>query len=176
MISAILTVLLIFCLTSVGISFLGYWSHRAFHQPWSRWFYRAHMNHHLQQYPPGNFFSDKYREAGADDTMWYFLAVFSPLLITLALLTCFGVISWLVGITTLVSMFACGYAHDYIHALFHVNGSWINRFKLGQYWIRLHQEHHNDMQVNLGIFTFWCDRLFSTFVKPQSTSINNQGD
>jgi sterol desaturase/sphingolipid hydroxylase (fatty acid hydroxylase superfamily) len=121
------------------------------------------MNHHKIQYPPTNFYSDKYRSAGIDSAVILFTIAFSPLLVGLGLLAYFGVVSMTIGISGLAGLIIWGLMHSYIHGQFHLNNSFWNKFSIFHSWKDLHYIHHLNMNSNLGIFIFVWDKLFGTF-------------
>lgn len=134
-----------------------------FHQPWSGRFNRAHLNHHLKQYPPTDFYSDKYRDPGNDSTFILFAIVFAPIVATTILLTIIGIINLFLGLSILVEMAIIGFLNDSMHDSFHLRHTFWHRFKFFDRLIRLHYNHHTNMRVNFGIFTFLFDRIFGTY-------------
>jgi len=75
-------------------TFFGYVIHWSLHQSWMGLFYKAHLSHHLEMYPPNDYKSDTYRHAGKNSTPIYFLIIASPLLIIPMILSCMGLIPW----------------------------------------------------------------------------------
>jgi sterol desaturase/sphingolipid hydroxylase (fatty acid hydroxylase superfamily) len=163
MIMLLLKLLAIFTVTGACTTFLGYWVHWSFHQPWALWFHKAHMNHHQIQYPSTDFFSEKYRHPGRDSTVILFGIVFAPLLLLVGGFMLFGVISLTAGLTTFISLGLWGFAHDYFHDQFHLNNSWWKKFPTFINWRRLHYVHHLNMSLNFGIVFFGWDKMFKTF-------------
>lgn len=145
--------------------FMGYVIHYLFHKPWM-YGYQKHMNHHLQQYPPGDFFSYTYRHAGKDSSVWLFLLAFLPIIGLMFLILHFLHISLLTGLILLIEMLLVGYAHDYLHDAFHIEKHWLSRFNWYNKLVILHMQHHNDMSVNYGIFSFFWDKVFRSFKGP----------
>lgn len=163
MIRLLCTLLVAFSATGFITTFLGYWVHWAFHQPWSLRFYHAHMNHHQIQYPPADFLSETYRGAGRDSTVILFAIAFAPVLLTIALLTLFGFFSLTTCIISLASLAVWGFAHDYFHDQFHLTNTFWKKFA---FFIKLrstHYLHHLDMSKNYGIVFFQWDKLFKTY-------------
>lgn len=156
-------ILAIFVLVSIVTTLLGYWLHRAFHQPWSRWFYNAHMNHHQKQYPANDFLSEEYRSAGKDDTAILFGIVFAPIILSFVVMMVVGFMSVLTGLTCLISLLTCGWLHDYVHNQFHLQNSWMDQLPFFVILRQLHRIHHFNMQSNFGILMFSWDKLFNTF-------------
>ena len=150
-------------LTLILFTFLGYAFHMMFHRPWSGRFYKAHMNHHLRQYPVSDFYSEKYRDPGTDSTVWLFALVFSPILITMVVLTALHVVSLFLGITVLLEMIFIGWLNNSLHDAFHIKKTFWHRFPFFDRLIKLHFEHHVDMGTNYGIFSFIWDKIFGTY-------------
>lgn len=163
MISLLIKLLVIFAVTGTATTFLGYWVHWAFHQPWTQWFHRAHMNHHQIQYPSTDFFSDKYRHPGRDSAVILFGIAFTPILLGVGILMLLGLLSLTSGLAVFVSLALWGFAHDYFHDQFHLKNSWWKQFSIFTNWRRLHYIHHLDMSLNFGIVFFGWDKLFKTF-------------
>lgn len=150
-------------LTLVFFTFLGYVFHLMFHKPWSGRFYKAHMNHHLKQYPASDYYSDEYRDPGQDNTVWLFTLVFSPFVITVLLLTVFRIISMTIGIPVLLEMALIGWVNNDLHDSFHLRKSFWQRFWFFDRLVKLHYNHHVNMGTNYGIFSFIWDKIFGTF-------------
>lgn len=157
----ILIVCILFICSFLITTFLGYWVHWALHQKWSGSFYEAHMNHHLKQYPALDFYSDTYRSAGKDNTVFLFLIIFSPILIGLGLFSFF--FSPLIGLSVLISLLFFGIIHNYYHDQFHIKKSIWRKFSLFIRLERLHMLHHINMNYNYGIIYFIWDKVFNTF-------------
>lgn len=155
--------LLIILGSAVFTTFIGYWAHKAFHQEWSGMFYKAHMNHHTIQYPPEDFTSDTYRSAGKDNTLWYFVLAFLPIMAMVVASHFFlGVSVWTCA-CILASMIGTGLLHDYMHDAFHLNKT-VWKYLPGFERLReLHKIHHIDQSKNFGIFNFSLDKLFKTY-------------
>jgi hypothetical protein len=159
----IVAAVLVSILTFFVLTFLGYVSHWSFHQRWSKRFYSAHMSHHKILYPPSDFYSDKYRDAGKDNTTFLFALMFAPLVLTAIAITVFHIIPLLFGIIILTEMFLFGVFNNVFHDSFHIRKTFWHRFKFFHKLIGLHIEHHNNMRRNFGILFFWPDKVFKTF-------------
>lgn len=165
MVPIILTALISFFISSL----FGYVVHRALHSEWTGRLNKKHMTHHLLLYPPTDYLSDKYRDAGGDNTVYIFGAAAIPLVATPIVLGVMGIIPLSLVITALVVMGLMGFLHSYLHDAFHIRNHWILRVPvLGvifSKWVKLHYLHHVDMQKNFGIFLFHWDHVFRTFWK-----------
>jgi len=147
----------------VLLAFLGYVFHWAFHQRWSKRFYSSHMNHHLKQYPPSDFYSDRYRDPGSDNTAWLFALVFSPFVATIVVLTLISAVSLFLGLAILAEMAVIGWLNNSLHDSFHLRETFWHKFKFFNRLQKLHYQHHVNMRSNLGIFSFLWDKIFRTF-------------
>jgi sterol desaturase/sphingolipid hydroxylase (fatty acid hydroxylase superfamily) len=144
-------------------TFLGYWFHRAFHQEWAGRFHRAHMNHHLVQYPANNFTSDEYRSAGTDNSVFLFALAFLPIMVIMVVGgLALGVSLWHI-IFFIAGMLTTGFLHDRIHDAVHLNRTIWQYLPFYKKWQELHLIHHQNMLANFGIFSFALDKLFKTF-------------
>jgi len=150
-------------LTLFTLTLLGYGFHWMFHQPWSGHFYKAHMNHHLKQYPPTDFYSDTYRYAGKDNTVVLFGLVFAPIVITMIVLTATGGVSLFLGLSVLAEMGIIGALNNSLHDCFHLRNSFWQKFSFFERLRKLHFQHHVDMSTNYGIFSFIWDQIFGTY-------------
>lgn len=163
------TILFTIFITYLITSLFGYIVHRALHQTWSGYFNKAHMTHHLIKYPPEDFLSDTYRNAGKDSTPKFFALAALPIILAPLLLGWFGILSWAVVITIMVVEGLMGFLHDYLHDSFHIKNHLLTKIpvinKLFDLWVKLHYQHHVDMNKNFGIFTFHWDKVFKTFLK-----------
>lgn len=165
MVAFLLTILISYIITSL----FGYVIHWSLHQTWAGQFNNAHMTHHLKLYPPEDFTSEVYRNAGKDSTPKFFAMAAIPLILCPIVLGLLGILSWPLAITVLVVEAAMGFFHDYLHDAFHIKNHFLTRIPvvrdIFQKWIDLHYLHHVDMGKNYGIFVFHWDRIFGTFWK-----------
>lgn len=154
------------------ISFLittlfGHISHWSFHQPFSGSIHKAHMTHHLKLYPPSDYLSETYRQAGGDSTPKFFIMVALPLILAPIILWLCGIFSAPIMITVLTVESLVGLSHNYFHDAFHIRGHWLYKIKgfrnLFSRWTALHYLHHVDMNSNFGIVSFFWDRIFGTY-------------
>lgn len=160
---SLLGALLILVLVFLIVTLFGYVSHWSLHQSWTGRFNNAHMTHHLTLYPPSDYISDKYRGAGKDNTFFTFALISLPLLGLPFLLFFLGAFSLPLTIIVLAEMLLIGYLHDYIHTAFHVSNHWLNKFKMVKELGQIHFVHHVDMSKNLGIYSFFWDKIFGTY-------------
>lgn len=139
---------------------MGYLIHRLLHSRWMGSLHKAHMNHHLIQYPPGNYLSYQYRPAGTDSTVYRFV-VAGVILAGLAL--------WLtpiwIALPIMGNMAVMGFINSYVHDATHIKGHWLERFDAFLKWRKIHETHHNNMSKNYGIVTFFADRVAGTYQK-----------
>ncbi len=163
MVAFLLTILISY----IVVSLFGYVVHWALHQSWAGPFNQAHMTHHLKMYPPSDFTSTVYRNAGKDSTPKFFALAALPLILTPIILGILGTLPWALAVTALVIEGLMGLLNDRLHDYFHISNHWLSRlpgFRLiFAKWVDLHYLHHVDMSKNYGIFTFHWDRLFKTF-------------
>lgn len=160
-------VLLTILITYIVTSLFGYVIHWSLHQTWAGQFNNAHMTHHLKLYPPEDFTSDSYRNAGKDSTPKFFAMAALPLIGLPIVLFAVGFLPLHLMIVALAVEGAMGFLHDYIHDAFHISRHWMSRVPvlkdIFHKWVALHYLHHVDMGKNYGIFVFHWDRIFRTF-------------
>lgn len=165
MLTIFITVLVSFFISSL----FGYVVHRSLHQPWAGRLNQLHMAHHLKLYPPTDYLSDTYRDAGKNNSVVVFTIAAIPLVIIPIILGITHVLSLLLVIIALMVMGVMGFLHNYLHDSFHIRKHFLTRVPIIRvifaYWNRLHYLHHIDMQTNFGIFLFHWDHIFRTFWK-----------
>ena len=139
------------------------------HRKWSGFLYRKHIRHHFSLYPPHDFISDVYRSAGKDNTFIVFLILAIPLILLPIILAIAGIISIACMIAALIVFAIIGGMHDYLHDSFHIRNHWLYRVPIIKNYfaklVDLHYLHHKKVFYNLGIFSFFWDRVFGTFRK-----------
>jgi sterol desaturase/sphingolipid hydroxylase (fatty acid hydroxylase superfamily) len=164
MLSVVLTILVSYLVTTL----FGHVVHWSLHQPWTGWLNNAHMTHHQRLYPPYDYLSDVYRQAGKDSTPKFFAIAAIPLIVAPPILWAVGALPLPMMITILVMELVIGFLHNYLHDAFHIRKHWLYRVPVIKSWfgnwVNLHWQHHIDMQSNFGIFSFFWDRVFSTYV------------
>lgn len=141
--------------------------HWMIHQRWTGPLHRSHMDHHLEQYPPDDLLSEKYRYPA-----WYhsgpllFLPGFVVVLLGIdAALWLVGAPGWSLWTFSAVMAVFAG-VNDYVHDNMHIRGHWLERFGWFNHWRVVHFQHHFNMRRNFGIVFFGWDRLFGTYKKP----------
>jgi hypothetical protein len=163
MLAILLTILITFF---VGNLF-GYVVHRILHKPWSGYLYKKHLVHHQVLYPPTNYVSDKYRNAGKDNTARTFIIIALPLIILPIILWLVGCLPLFLMITVLVVEGLVGFFNNYLHDSFHIRDHWMYQVPLFgllfKHWVYLHWLHHVRTDTNYSIFWFVPDKLFGTF-------------
>lgn len=164
----IMNILLIIIIVYVVISLFAYFAHKSLHQKWSGKYNKSHMAHHIALYPADNYLSEKYRDAGKDDAIWFFAIISVPILLLPIILGIIGMPLHLV-IISIIEMLFLGYFNNFIHHAYHVKNHWISKVPVINILYRklqhLHYIHHKYMQKNLGIFDFTWDVLFKTYKK-----------
>jgi len=165
MVAIIITALIAFFVSSL----FGYVVHWSLHQRWTGTLNRKHMTHHITLYPPSDYLSDVYREAGKDNTVYIFGAFAIPLVLTPIVLGLLGILPLSLVLTALIVMGLMGFLHSYLHDSFHIREHFLYRLPIIKgifgYWSYLHYLHHVDMQKNFGIFLFHWDHVFRTYWK-----------
>ncbi len=152
--------------TVIGTAFLvlgaGHLVHWLAHRPVGGPLYRAHMAHHEAIYPPEAFLSDEYIDPPAHQSSTF---VFLPFVAALAL-GAFALLPRWAALVAAGELVAIGWLSSCLHDGFHVRGFWLERFAWFQRLRRLHVQHHEHMQTNLGIFSWTWDRLLGSFRDP----------
>jgi sterol desaturase/sphingolipid hydroxylase (fatty acid hydroxylase superfamily) len=158
-----LTILVSFFVSTL----FGYAVHRLLHQSWAGKLNQKHMTHHLILYPPTDYLSDKYREAGKDNTVLIFGLLALPVVAFPIILGVLNILPITLVIAALLVMGLMSFLHDYLHDSFHIKNHFLTRIPvikvIYSYWNRLHYLHHVDMNSNYGIFLFHWDHIFKTY-------------
>jgi uncharacterized membrane protein len=163
---------MIIFLIAITLSFIvtnlfGWVVHFILHRKEAKQFNASHMAHHLKLYPPTDFFSDVYRDAGNDSTPKFFIVAAIPMLLSVAFFWWLGIISFFVACCSWSTMIGVGLLDNFLHDAFHIRNHWLNRVPLINRWydvlVKLHFLHHCDMTRNYGIFNFMWDRILKTF-------------
>eukprot|EP00743_Colponemidia_sp_Colp-15_P009040 GILK01009865.1.p1 GENE.GILK01009865.1~~GILK01009865.1.p1 ORF type:complete len:218 (-),score=13.22 GILK01009865.1:85-717(-) len=137
-------------------------THWAGHRSWSGMWYKAHMGHHLEDYPPSKFLSESYQACKKDNTFAYIPSFFLvPVTVNLLFVSN---PTWV----TALSSFACGvfvmWFADYIHVSMHQRDHSWERYGWFQMLRALHYYHHKgSMKHNYAMADFWFDVLVLGF-------------
>src|ERR1700722_13776261 len=126
-------------------SIFGFGMHWAIHQRWSGKLYRSHMTHHLILYPPYDFQSDVYRDAGNDRSTKLFAIGALPLILAPIIFYLLGWISIWLMIIALIIEGLIGFLHNYLHDAFHIHNHWLSKSFVKHWYNRLvalHYIHH----------------------------------
>lgn len=146
-------------------SFLGYFFHWVFHQPWSGKFFEIHKAHHLL-YPVDDFYSEKYRKVPKVDTSLLFGLVFSPFILITILLCVFNIINVVATISAIIVSLLAGWFNDFMHSQYHLFDVMIklDKFKYFRYLRNKHLKHHQYPDKNYGVYSFLFDKVFKTYL------------
>lgn len=151
-----MSAIFLFIGSAVFVDLVGYWLHRWSHRPTSP-LYRAHMTHHLKNYPPKRVIGDgPYISAGSDSLAIWF-APFGIIYAAVVLLTGMPHPTAILLGGALVAILS-----SLVHDLSHVSNSivWRSRLTLGMA-VR-HHTHHFKMGRNFGILWDGWDRVWGT--------------
>lgn len=145
-----------FLVSAVFVDHAGYWLHRWAHRKSSGPMYRAHMTHHVVNYPPAAFFSQRYRSSRADSlAVW-----FAPFGLA------YGGLWWLLGLPHLWAVLAGGgtvaLLSSAVHDMTHISQSLVWRWRATMGMAVRHHSHHFKMGRNFGVLTDLWDRIFRT--------------
>jgi sterol desaturase/sphingolipid hydroxylase (fatty acid hydroxylase superfamily) len=139
---------------------LGYLVHRLLH--WSEMgkLYQDHLHHHTTIYPPDDYLSDTYREppTGNGQGLYYLSPILALSIVVLVFL------GWQYGLLTLVEGILVLKLNAYLHDATHIRGHWLERFTWFHRLRWLHFQHHVKVATNFGIFVWFPDKLFRTYV------------
>lgn len=130
------------------------------HAPAGAALHRIHVEMHHTIYTAVRMRSRRYEDAEITLTPLYLIPAFALAMLFLWLMPLFHAIAVTLGIA---ASFA---AHVYVHAQYHVRGSWLQRYP----WFRrgrlLHAVHHRDTTKNFSLIDYSWDRVFGTFRDP----------
>lgn len=149
------------------VDLIGYWLHRLAHLPKSP-LYRAHMTHHVQNYPSNRLQSDSYRNSGADSlAVW-----FAPIVVLYWVVSALVFGRW--GFPVMLGALPPAVLSTLVHDWTHLRVSPLTRTTWTRRLAYLHHIHHRNHQKNLGITIFWWDRIFGTFKKIRISTCANE--
>lgn len=158
-----LSFLVIVALSVVVAALLGHLVHWLLHQRWTGPFYRGHMEHHLDHYPPKRLTSHEYLVP-----KWHRSGpvLFTPAFLVISaavggLTWALNVSHWL-SVAFMLGILAFGLLTDAIHDAFHLESSWRHRFPGFARMRARHFGHHRNMRKNYGIIIFAWDRALGT--------------
>jgi len=144
----------------IFFQFVGYFIHKLFHHPISGRVYRSHKSHHWDLYPPGDFYSELYREPP-----WYDrpLLYYTPFIVGFTFLL-YYILPLHLTAALLVELVLVAWLNDKIHEHFHLKHTWMGKFKIFRRWRDWHFKHHIDDSKNFSIFWYLPDRLFGSML------------
>lgn len=144
----------------------GYLVHKALHHPLLGKIHETHDIHHKQMYPPDDYLAPgKYREVPNEAQPFkYYAAAAIPLVTTV-----FFLAPLTIAIALTAELLVVAWANDWLHQKFHIEGFWMERYTWFNELRDLHWHHHVDDSKNLGIFSWFGDRLFRTYEEVQTT-------
>jgi sterol desaturase/sphingolipid hydroxylase (fatty acid hydroxylase superfamily) len=133
------------------------------HQAVGTFFQRRHVLDHHRIYSPRHLVSSDYSAVERSLTPYYAVPAGGVIAFLRLVLPIAPFLSF--SMTMLVS-FA---AHAYIHKHYHLQRTWLERFR----WFRRHRDlhyvHHRNGRRNYAVIDFFWDRLFGTFTEaPQN--------
>ena len=140
--------------------FSGYFVHKLMHAR----FVPEHEDHHMDKYPPTDFYSDEYRVSGTGSNwrqnIWYVLSV-----LPFATLIYFW-LGWQHVLSFALTGVCTALWNQYIHEAKHITNHWLGRFVLTGWYFRWIQNrhfiHHIELHKNLGMYNYVWDTLLLT--------------
>ena len=135
--------------------FIGYWLHRWAHRKGSPLF-RAHMTHHLTNYPPKAVLTPKYHTSGSDSLVIWFAPFLVAYLVIMYIVP--AVNFWPAALGAMMVALLSSLIHDATH----VSGSFVWRRKSFLGAAVRHHAHHFKMRRNYGILIPTWDVIFKT--------------
>ncbi len=142
-----------FLASALVVDLAGYWLHRWAHRPGSH-LYRAHMTHHVVNYPPRRFFSKRYQSSNGDSLVLYFAPWLIGYCVLALLLPC--------SVAIIAGAFAVAFLSSVVHDLTHLSNSIVWRWRVLKGIAVRHHTHHFKMGRNFGVLTDLWDRVFRT--------------
>ena len=145
------------------VQLAGYVIHSALHQPFMGRVHKTHNDHHREKYSPHDYLDKTYRHvASSNNPILYYTP---PALIIVAL--AFWLMPFYLAAIFTVELAAVAWANDWLHTQMHIEGHWLERYRWFWRLRDLHWHHHVDESKNLGIFSWFSDKLFRTFEEPR---------
>lgn len=117
----------------------------------------THIEHHI---------SDLTHDAHED--FYWILLVLSGIAILFLILTYYG-LPWYIGATIYTILFLSYTWTWYIHAAYHTENHWLERYDWFNRDRKLHFQHHQNVHTNYSIATHFPDKIFGTY----SNATNN---
>jgi sterol desaturase/sphingolipid hydroxylase (fatty acid hydroxylase superfamily) len=142
--------------------FAGYLIHCALHNPHMGPIFKSHADHHERQYPPNDFLSRKYRRADITNRPILYYLIPGALICGLA----FYLLPFYLGLAFGLEILLVASINDWLHTQLHIKGHWLEKY--GWFW-RLrgfHWQHHVNAKKNIGIFSWFSDKLLGTYQPP----------
>jgi len=133
-------------------------THWAGHRRWSGWWYKAHMGHHLSDYPASRFMTDRYHSALHNNSWAYYPSMLLTPCIVHLFLPQWNAAGWLISF--LYPVFVLWVA-DKFHVAFHTEGHSLERYDWFLKLRHIHFYHHiGSMKQNYAVGDFLFDYLF----------------
>jgi sterol desaturase/sphingolipid hydroxylase (fatty acid hydroxylase superfamily) len=102
--------------------------------------------------------------AAKDRPIYYYGAV-----ALVSVVTFFMLLPVEIAITVTVVLLFLAWANDWLHEKIHIRGT---RLESSDWFLKireLHHHHHVDVTKNIGIFSWFTDKLFKTYEDPNKT-------
>lgn len=145
------------------IQVVRYFVHWALHQENLGRMFQAHKEHHKDKYPPEAYlFDGRYRQVSIiSQPFWYYL----PGALTLVGIV-FTIFPLYIAISLTIELIIISWANTWLHQKLHVSGHWLEKYSWFHHLRALHWHHHIDKSKNIGIFSWFADKLFHTYQEP----------
>jgi hypothetical protein len=138
----------------------GYAVHKALHHPALGKIHDTHDVHHKLMYPPEDYLdTGKYREVPDNAQPFkYYAAAAVPLVAAV-----FIFLPLTIAISLAVELAVVAWANDWLHQKMHIKGYWLERYTWFHHLRALHWHHHVDDSKNIGIFSWFTDKILGTY-------------
>jgi hypothetical protein len=147
--------------------FFGWLTHLLGHRKFTGAWYRAHMGHHLQDYPASRFLSAAYINATVNNSPGYVPTILlTPFVVCAMTQVDVSLKVWMVcQVVAILSL----YASNAFHQAYHIRGHPLERWAWFHKLRALHYFHHKgNMQHNYALSDFVLDRFNGSLIRSPS--------
>lgn len=151
--------IILFLFTSANFLFLNlieYFIHTLSHNPKIKFLYTPHHSHHLI-YSPKNLTRKQYSDNANDSRLPYLIILISSYIFFYYILTIKYYIIFIIETTTYF------YIANLLHNCYHLDNSFLEKYKWFKYLKKLHHIHHIEVYKNFNITIPISDKINNTY-------------
>ena len=150
--------LLVIVNTFFFMNLIEYILHKLSHNPKIKILYNIHRKHHSIEFPPSRLTCNKYPLDDHLKNPFIYITIVIWIIL-------YNIISYYTFSIIFIESLIYTFTINFLHQAYHLNDSWLDKYKWFKYRKRIHHIHHLRTKKNLNLVVFTGDMIFNTYIE-----------